>query len=153
MSALKLAKGITGDWSKISVADTENDSSLYYADLGPWNHIPFPPPHHPRRFSEVIEYAISKGTECLVIDSISHEWEGRGGCLELLEEVQKAQRTANSYTAWKTVTPLHNKFIEAMLQAPIHIIATMRAKQDYVLEQNDKGKAVPKKVGLKGIQP
>lgn len=157
-SALQLAYGITGDWSKIAVADTENRSALYYADLSGeqrWQHISFDPDqiqdgYHPTNWVNLIKFAERDSSiEVLVLDSISHEWEGRGGCLELVDKIGKG---GNTFTPWKTVTPLHASFLDAMRLSSLHIIATMRTKQDYVLEQNEKGKTVPKKVGLKSIQ-
>jgi len=150
-SALQLALGIAGSWEKVAVADTENKSALYYSGMGPWQHIPVDPDemeggYHPRNFIKLIEFAEKQGLEVLIIDSISHEWEGRGGCLDLVDQIGKG------FASWKTVTPLHNAFMDAMRHSSLHIIATMRSKQDYVVEENAKGKAQPKKVGLKSIQ-
>lgn len=156
-SALQLAFGITGDWTKITLADTENKSALYYAGemTGPWNHIDFPPTinrgYHPENWIELLKVAESnKNTEVLILDSITHEWEGVGGSLELVDEL--SAHGSKFSGGWKTVTPLHRAFIDAMRHSRLHIIATMRSKQDYVVETNDKGKAVPKKVGTKSVQ-
>ena len=86
----------------------------------------------------------------LIIDSISHFWAGEGGLLD--EQSAAAKKTGNSYTAWRDVTPKHNRLIEGILASPLHVIATMRSKVDYVMETNDRGKQVPKKVGLAPIQ-
>ena len=58
----------------------------------------------------------------------------------------------NKFTAWREATPQHNSLVEAMLQSPMHIIGTMRAKTEYVITEDDKGKKVPKKVGLAPVQ-
>jgi hypothetical protein len=152
-SALQLAYGITGDWTKIALADTENRSALYYAGskTGPWDHIDFPSTmpqgYHPNNWVNLISFVESDPKiEVLILDSISHEWQGTGGCLQLVESLKAG------FASWKTVTPLHTKFIDRMRQSRLHIIATMRSSQDYVVEQNDKGKATPKKVGLKANQ-
>jgi hypothetical protein len=59
----------------------------------------------------------------------------------------------NSYTAWRKITPEHNALVEAMLQSPAHVIATMRAKQDYVQEKDEKtGKTTVRKIGLAPVQ-
>lgn len=150
-SALQLAYGIAGDWSKVAVADTENESALYYADLGPFQHINFPPTipqgYHPLNWVKLIEEVEAMdGIEVLVLDSASHEWNGVGGCLELVEKV------GQGFSSWKTVTPMHNKFIDKIRNSKLHIIATMRSVQDYVVEKNDKGKSAPRKVGLKSNQ-
>jgi hypothetical protein len=152
-SALQLAYGITGDWSKITLADTENKSALYYAGdkTGPWEHVDFSPDrpgaYSPVNFISLIEWAEKDPkTEVLIIDSISHEWEGAGGCLELVEA------KGTGFAGWKAVTPLHRRFIDTMRNSRLHIIATMRSKTDYVVETNDRGKSAPKKVGTKSTQ-
>ena len=152
-SALQMAYGITGDWKKIAVADTENKSALYYAgeQTGEWQHIPFPPTmpqgYHPHNWCQLIRFVErDPSIEVLILDSISHEWEGAGGCLDLVD------RIAKGFAGWKTVTPLHNDFIDTMRHSRLHIIATMRSKTDYVVEQNEKAKATPRKVGLKSSQ-
>lgn len=157
LSALHLAHGIAGgDMSRVAVLDTENSSALYYADkpevgIG-WGHIPFSPPYAPEKYVEAIRYAESLPIDVLVIDSMSHEWDGKGGCLEIHQEFCKSSRGGNSFTAWAQVTPKHNAFVDCIRESRLHIIGTTRAKQDYVLEENDKGRQIPKKVGLKGIQ-
>lgn len=151
-SALQLAYGLTKDWKKITLADTENGSALYYAgNTGEWGHIDFPPHmrngYHPDNWCALIDYVESDPTcEVLILDSISHEWNGVGGTLEL------HNRAGGRFDSWAKVTPIHNRFIDKMRNSRLHIIATMRAKQDYVLEQNDKGKSAPVKVGLASVQ-
>ena len=153
LSALKLAHGITGSWDNVVIADTENNSALYYADnekvgVGTFGHIPFEGPFSPQRYVELINFVEQKtSAEVLILDSVSHEWDA---CITLVDEYAKNAR--NSFAAWGQVTPLHNKFVTKMLQSPLHIIANIRSKQDYVIEANAKGKQVPRKVGLKGIQ-
>ena len=82
-------------------------------------------------------------TTVLILDSISHEWDGKGGILDIVDDINKG------FAGWKMATPMHNEFIDAMRLSRLHVIATMRTKTDYVVETNDKGKATPKKVGLK----
>lgn len=154
-SALQLAYGIAGDWSKIAVADTENKSALYYAGktTGPWQHIEFssamPKGYHPNNWIKLIEFAESDpNIEVLILDSISHEWQA---CLQLIEQFSKTG-AGNSYVQWAKVTPLHNAFIDKMRNSRLHIIATIRSVTEYVLEVNDKGKQAPKKMGMKGKQ-
>lgn len=151
-SALQLAYGITGDWKKVYVIDTENESATYYSDQGPWKHVNFTPPYHPNRYIEAIDACMADGAEVIVIDSLTHEWDGRGGCLELHQSEVDKQKYGNSFTAWKNITPLHNAFIDHLRISPVHIIGCTRTKQEYSLEKNEKGQAVPKKIGLKGVQ-
>jgi hypothetical protein len=157
LSALKLAYGLTGDWTKIGVVDTENRSSLYYAGerTGAWKWIDFNSKmkegYHPRNWMQVIQYAESLGLQALILDSITHEWEGKGGCLELVETIGRSGK-GNSFTAWNQVTPLHRAFVDRMRESPLHIIATIRSKSDYVIEDGKDGKKTPRKVGMKTIQ-
>lgn len=87
--------------------------------------------------------------EYLVIDSLSHAWAGEGGLLEVQGNI--AKRTGNSYTAWRDVTPQHNKLVESILQCDMHIAITLRTKTEYVIEDTEKGKKAPKKMGTAPI--
>lgn len=144
-SALLLAFGLTEDWSKIAIIDTENHSSNLYSHLGEFNVLPLDAPFSPEKYIKAIRVCVTAGMEVIIIDSISHEWEGTGGILDT-----HSQMTGNSFTAWAKLTPRHNAFIQEILQSPVHILATIRTKQDYVLVDKN-GKMVPEKVGLKGI--
>ena len=144
-SALLLAFGITGTWEKIVIIDTENSSADLYADLGAYNVLPLTQPYTPERYIQAIHQCESEGMELIIIDSISHEWEGQGGILAI-----HGNMPGNSFTNWNKVTPRHNAFIQAILQSPAHVVPTIRSKQDYVLSEKN-GKYVPEKVGLKGV--
>jgi hypothetical protein len=145
MGALHLAFGLCNDWSKIAVVDSENHSSELYDHLGPYQVLHFESPFTPERYIEAIQTCERAGIEVIVIDSISHEWEGSGGILEA-----HSNMTGNSYTNWSKLTPRHNSFVQYILQSRCHIIGTIRAKQEYVLSEKN-GKQVPEKVGMKGI--
>ncbi len=151
-SALQLAYGITGDWGRVAVGDTENKSALYYAGFGPWQHIPFDPEdlegeYHPDNWVKLIEFVEKDpAIDVLILDSISHEWEGKGGCLQIQE------RLGGRYQDWAKVTPMHTAFIDALRLSRLHIIATMRSKQDYAMEKNDKGRTEVTTVGMKTVQ-
>ena len=90
----------------------------------------------------MIEYAVEEGYDILIIDSASHEWEGKGGCLEL------HQQAGGTYQSWARVTPRHNKFINAIADSPITIICTMRGKDQYEMTKDDKGKTNVQKFGV-----
>lgn len=151
-SALLIAYGLVGDWSKICVIDTENNSADLYANLGNFDVLPFAPPFSTDRYIQAIKEAEKGGYELVIIDSTSHEWQGEGGILESVDKVTAGANSKNSFSnGWKVMTPKHNEFMSAMLQSKCHVIATMRSKQDYqIVEEN--GKKEVKKIGLNPIQ-
>ncbi|PXX22852.1 AAA family ATPase [Arenibacter sp. ARW7G5Y1] len=143
-SALLLAKGLSGgDISKVAVISSENGSADLYSNLYSYNVLTLPSPFSPEKYIEAIALCETSGMEVIIIDSISHCWEF------LLE--YHSSLIGNSFTNWSKVTPRHKSFVERMLQSSCHIIATIRTKQGYVLNQKD-GKYIPEKVGLKAVQ-
>ena len=143
MSGLLLAYGITNNWSKIAVIDSENGSSNLYAHLGNYNVLSLDEPYTPERYIEAIALCEKSGMEVIIIDSISHCWD------YLIEFHGNMQ--GNSFANWSKITPRQNAFVQKILSSPCHIIATMRTKQDYVLNEKN-GKFIPEKVGLKAVQ-
>lgn len=144
-SALLIAYGITGDWGKIALIDTENGSGDLYAHLGDYNVITLTAPYVPERYIECIKAAENAGMEVIIIDSITHEWDGKGGCLEIVESY------GGKYQDWAKVTPRHQAFIEAILQSKCHVITTVRRKQDYEMTKDASGKLKVEKAGLKEV--
>lgn len=147
-TALVLAKGIGG---RIAVADTENSSAELYEDLVEFEHANIQPPYTPEKFIEVIKAAENANFDTLILDSITHEWSGVGGCLEIVDQLASTSFKGNSWGAWSQVTPRHRKFIDAMLRSSINIIVTMRSKMETV-QTNDNGKKKVEKVGMKAEQ-
>lgn len=144
-SALLIAKGLVGDWEKIGVIDSENDSASLYSHLGDFNTLTLTAPFTPERYIEAINACVKAGMEAVIVDSITHEWEGKGGCLEIVEAL------GGRYQDWAKVTPRHQDFINAITQSPVHMITTVRRKQDYDMVKNDKGKLEVQKVGTKEV--
>lgn len=145
-SALLLAKGLVGDWDKIAIIDTENESASLYAHLGDYSTLTLAAPFTPERYIEAIKHCENAGIECVIIDSITHEWDGKGGILEI-----HSSMTGNSFTNWASITPRHNKFIEAILQSKCHIITTVRRKTEYDMSKDGNGKTKVEKAGLKEV--
>ncbi len=149
-SALLIAYGLCGDWDKIAVIDTENNSADLYAHLGSYNVLPIAPPFNPEAYISAIKECENAEMEVIIIDSIAHEWEGEGGILNLADTIG-----GGFSTAWKALTPRHERFKQAILQSKCHVITTVRRKQEYALQegQNAQGRTVqkPVKLGLKEI--
>ena len=146
-SALLLAFGLGG---KVGLIDTEHGSGDLYAHLGDYDIIGIEAPYTVNKYTQAIKAFEAAGYNTVIIDSLSHAWSGDGGLLD--KQGKMADRGTNSFAAWRTITPEHNALVDAMLSSPCHIIATMRAKQEYVLETNAKGKQEPKKVGMAPVQ-
>lgn len=145
-------------WDHIAIIDTENGSGQLYVgshvaglDVGVYNTIILHPPFEADKYTEAIKLCEDAKMEVCIIDSSTHLWSGEGGLLD--QQGNAAKRSGNSYTAWRDITPQHNRFVASMLQTPMHIIATMRAKQEYVQEKDDKsGKSSVKKLGMEPEQ-
>ena len=147
--ALMIAKGLGG---KTAVIDTERGSASLYSDLLDFDALELLPPYSPERYIEAINAAAKAGYETLIIDSATHEWSGTGGCLEINEHVAATKYRGNTWSAWNETTPRHRSFIDAMVQAPMHIIVTGRSKTETAQQQGDNGKKSVVKLGLKTEQ-
>jgi hypothetical protein len=144
-SALLLAYGITNDWTKIAIIDTENNSASLYSHLGDFNVLSLYEPYAPERYIEAIEVCEKEEIEVVIIDSITHEWSGKGGCLELHEQL------GGRFQDWAKITPRHQAFIDKILNSNCHVITTVRRKTDYSLDKDGNGKTKVMKLGTKEI--
>ena len=146
ISALRLAKGLVGEWDKIVVIDTENKSADLYSHLGGYYTLSLEAPFSPQKFIEAIIFCQKQpGIECIVVDSISHEWEGPGGIMDIHE---KLGDKVDGY--FKKTTPMHRDFINSITTCSLHIISTGRSKTDYNFEQKTLGgKGKIEKIGTK----
>src|SRR5574344_771173 len=113
-SALLIAKGLVGSWDKVAIIDTEHFSADLYSHLGDFHVLSIEAPYSPSKYIDAIKTCEDAGMECIIIDSITHEWSGVGGCLELQQIETDKQRNRNSYTAWRNITPLHQKFVDSI---------------------------------------
>lgn len=144
-SALLLAYGITNDWSNIAIIDTENGSASLYSHLGGYNVLTLTEPYTPERYIQAIETCELSNIEVIIIDSITHEWNGKGGCLEIHESL------GGRFSDWAKVSPRHQTFIDKILNSSCHIITTVRRKIDYSLDVNSNGKTQVIKHGTKEV--
>lgn len=159
-TALEVATGLMGidaldgkaPDGTIAVIDTEHGSARKYADRFNFDVIELDSFHH-NKYIEAIEAAVKEGFKVLIIDSLSHCWFGKDGAMEQVDKAsQKSNGQAgNKFAAWSGVTPLQNKLIDTIISSNLHIIATMRTKTEYVVEEKN-GKQVPRKIGLAPIQ-
>jgi len=148
-SALRMAKGMAERLSevnntkeRIAYIGTEGSRDKYYADEFDYDLLQIKNNFAPENYVDAIDEAIDAGYKIVVIDSMSHEWAGKGGCLEI-----HSKMAGNSYTNWQKVTPRHDKFMDKVLDSELFIVGTIRGKDKYVLEEEN-GKSVPRKVNL-----
>lgn len=150
---------------RVALIDTEHESASKYAlpegaewdpsnanaDLFPFDTVGLTD-FAPARYVEAMEAAEEAGYDVVIIDSLSHAWMGKGGALDQVDNAAKRSQSKNSFNAWREVTPQHNALVEAMLACRAHLIVTMRTKTEYVIEDDDRGKKVPRKIGLAPVQ-
>lgn len=147
-SALKMASGMGGE---IALIDTENKSASLYADEFDFDCMELDPPYTVAKYVEAIDAAVQAGYDILIVDSITHQWAGEGGILSQKEQMDS--RGGNSYANWGKLTPEQEKFKSAILHSDIHMICTMRSKQDYQIQEGDRGsKSKVVKLGMAPIQ-
>src|SRR5258708_17642544 len=142
---LKLATELGGP---IGAVDPERGSAREYADLFEF-HVLELDSYDPRKLVEMIDAAAERGYQVLCIDSVSHFWMGKDGELDLVDRVDRRAESSNSFAGWKQVTPLHNELVDRIIGDPMHVLVSLRAKTEWVLERDEKtGKTAPRKVGL-----
>ena len=160
LSALLLASGIGG---KIAVIDTERESASLYVggvqtavgarvSTPDFDALNLSAPYSPERYREAMTSASSAGYNVLIIDSITHEWSGVGGCLEIVDDIAKARYRGNSWSAWNDVTPRHRALLDAILQSSMHVIVTLRSKTETAQQDGQNGKKQVVKLGMKAEQ-
>ena len=143
--ALQIAKGLGG---RTVVIDTEEGSSDLYDTLHDFDVIDLRPPFSPERYIEAITAAEEAGYDVIVVDSVTHCWSGAGGCLELLEDVAKAQFRGNTWSAFSVITPRWRAFVDKLLRSPAHVICSGRSKTE-TAQVDDHGRKKVAKLGMK----
>lgn len=145
-TALTLATHLA---EKVAVVDTEHGRALEYRDRFTFRHLA-PSSFDPRTLTTYLAAAAEHGYGAIIIDSLSHYWMGTGGALEFVDTHDKAPGGKFS-AGWKEYRPIETRMWNALMAYPGHVIATMRVKTAYVVEQEG-GKSKPRKVGLKPEQ-
>ena len=153
LSALRMAKGLVNeeplaDDNKIAVIDTENNSASLYSTEFKFSCIDMVPPHRAENFVQAVSQVVDAGFEVVIIDSGSHLWEGVLDYKDQLDKGGVGRSGNSSFTNWNQAGAKFKEAINAILQAKIHVIVCLRSKQEYVLEPNDKGKMVPRRLGM-----
>lgn len=154
LSSLLIASGIG---QKVGLIDTEAGSGDLYADQkdvkaalpNGYDVLQISAPFDPAKYIDAITTFEDLGYDVVILDSLSHAWAGAGGLLDKQGKI--ADKSGNSYAAWRTVTPMHNALVDKMLQSKCHIIGTMRAKTEYVQEKNEQGKTIVRKIGMSPV--
>ena len=142
---LRLATELGGP---IAVVDTERGSASKYADIFDFDVLELDV-YDPRRLVQMIDAAAQRGYQVLCIDSLSHFWMGKDGELDQVDRMARRMQGNGNFAAWKLVTPMHNQLVDQMIGAPMHVLVSLRAKTEWVLERDEKtGKTAPRKVGL-----
>jgi hypothetical protein len=148
-SAILMAKGLGGS---VAVIDTEHGSASLYCDLLEFDVMELAAPYSPERYIAAIQEAEKAGYDNLIIDSISHEWNGTGGMLQINEQIAQSKYRGNTWSAWSESDPRHRKFIDAILQSKMHVIVTMRSKTETAQEKDSNGKTKIQQLGMKAEQ-
>jgi hypothetical protein len=137
---------------RIAVIDSENESASLYADDVAEFDVTNLESFSPRKYVEAIHAAEAAGYDVIVVDGISQAWAGKDGALEMVDKAAKRSQSGNTFMAWRDVTPEHNTLVDAMVRCRAHLIVTMRAKTEYVMQEGPGGKKTPKKIGMAPIQ-
>lgn len=149
-TALTLATRLA---ERVAFIDTERGSASKYAGEQGWAFDTLAPTaFSPKSLIEALGVAAGAGYGCLVVDSLSHYWSGVEGMLEQVDKAAKRSGGGNSFAGWKEARPDERRMIDALVSYPGHVIVTLRVKTEYVVETDDRGKKVPRKVGLKPEQ-
>lgn len=150
-TALEIATGLAGPGGRIALIDTENASASLYADRFDFDTLNLDT-FSPKVYTEAIRAAEEAGYDVIIIDSLSHAWAGKDGALEQVDKAA-ARAKGNTFAAWREVTPQHNALVDALVRCKAHVVVTMRAKTEYVVEKDEKtGRTTPRKVGMAPIQ-
>jgi hypothetical protein len=150
-TGLSIAHGLA-DGGRLAVIDTERGAASLYVGI---DNIRFDVlqmgRYDPRDLVKALAAAANAGYDAVFIDSLSHFWKGTDGTLEQVDKA-KSRYGGNSFAGWKEGTPMQNEMIDALLTYPGHVVTTMRAHTEWVLQENERGKKEPKAMGMRAEQ-
>ena len=144
--SLRLATGF--GCKHIVLIDTENKRSRYYADEFDFEAIYMRAPYSTERYQGAISDAVERGADCLIVDQVTYEWSGEGGVLDSVDN----SPVANDFVKWKEPRKIHNGLLDTFVELSIPYILCARAKVEWAMEQNDRGKMVPVVKGYEAVQ-
>lgn len=147
-SALLLARGLAGEKGRIALIDTEHASASLYARVTPFETLILKAPFTPARYAQAARAAATGGFDVLVVDSLSQEWNGEGGILQMVE-ARKTQ-VRNDFAAWNGPSQEHEQLLETLVGLPIHIISTFQSKTEYAMT-SDGGRTKVEKLGMGAV--
>ena len=161
--ALLIAKALTSDWDKIYAIDTENKSLDLFQGIkmntgetfGDFNKVDLTMSdgYAPSNYLALRDAAISAGAEVIIMDSISHMWNRKGGLLDLVAEAQASG--LDNYRSWGTDKNRKEKELLSDLVrcSDAHIITTVRTKEKFGMEFDEtKGKNKVVSLGEQQVQ-
>lgn len=132
---------------RIAVIDTERGRARLYSHKFEFDVLDMAPPYDPARCSEALNAAEHEGYDVVIVDSMSHFWQGEGGTLDIKEGAAK-RLGGNDYAGWSVATPALRHLVDTMLAIDAHLIVTMRSKMDHVQDRDANGKVTIRKVGM-----
>lgn len=128
-SALLLARGIVGSQGTIAFIDTENGRALFYTDVcSPWRHLDLQPPFTPEKYTAAFHYCEQEGANIIIVDSMSHAWEGEGGVLDQADNAKtKSGEDMFGLAKWKAPKIAYKRMTNNLWRSPIPVIFCLRA--------------------------
>lgn len=154
-TALSIGRALVGDAGRIAVIDTERGSASKYSDEFEFDVVELDS-FAPATFVRMIREAEQAGYDLLIIDSLSHAWMGTDGMLDQVDKIAKRKQLSSTFAAWKDANPQERELWDTMLACGMHLIATLRTKTEYVVDEvvdrDGKKRVVPRKIGTAPIQ-
>lgn len=157
-SALEMARGLISDEKRICVIDTENGRASHYAQDFDFDVLDLEPPFSPARYTQAINTILQDSKYgVIIIDSISHEWEGLGGCCDMAdkigEDLRKKGLSDKGLNVWAKPKSEHKKFSQNnLIRSKVPIILCARAKEELKQVKTREGKTEITNLGLVPIQ-